>query len=82
MFLEELNKGWHWDIKGVVAIVVLESLGLRGGLNALGLLEVLKRWLWLGVNNICKRRERVLILVVEEAALLEKEGDVISSTSL
>lgn len=82
MLFEELEEGRHWNIEGVVAIVVLESLDLLLGGYATGLLEVLEGWLWLGIDRICEGREGLLLLVPEETALLEEEGNVVLATSL
>ena len=82
MLLEELEKGWYWNIEGVVAIVVLESLDLLLGGYAAGLLEVLESWLWLGIDGIGEGREGLLLLIPEETALLEEEGYIVLAASL
>jgi hypothetical protein len=76
MLLEELSESRNWDIKGVVAIVMLQLLNLGLGGDTPGLLEVLNLRLRLGINGVCQRRERILLFVPEEASLLEQKGGI------
>lgn len=82
MFLEELRKGRNRDIEGVAAIVLLQARQLSLGLDALGLLESLEPGLGVGVDGIGERAERLLLGIVEEAALLEQERYTTLSGSL
>jgi hypothetical protein len=82
MLLEELGEGRNGDIERVGAIVLLDSLDLRRAGDAPGLLEPLNLGLGLGVDVVLERVERLPLRIVEKAALLEEERDVLLSANL
>ena len=76
VFLEELGEGRDGDVERVGAIVLLQAVELRGGRDALGLLEGFELGLGLFIDLVRKGAERVGLGIVEESALLEEERGV------
>jgi hypothetical protein len=71
MFLEEFREGWHWNIEGVIAIVLMDSiqLGFRG--YSLRFLEMLEERFRIGINRVGQRFEGIRLGIVKKSAFLE-----------
>jgi hypothetical protein len=71
MFLEEFREGWHRNIKGVVAIVLMDSiqLGFRG--YSLRFLEMLEERFRVGIDRVGQRFEGIRLGIVKKSAFLE-----------
>ena len=82
MLPEEFQEGGNWNVKCVVAVVLVYPGELRRGSDAPRFLEDLKCGLWDGVDGIGKRLEGVLLGIVEESPLLKEEGDILLASSL
>lgn len=80
MFLEQLGEGRDRNIERVVAIVLLDPIYFGGRSETLGLLEGLELGLGFGVEGVGERGEGALLSIVEEAALLEQERDILLAT--
>lgn len=76
MFLEELSERRNGDVKGVRAIMLLEVLELGGTGDALGFLEDLELRGGVRIDKVRQRAEGLLVVLVEESALLEEERDI------
>lgn len=82
MLFEQLRESRNRDIEGVGAIVLFQSLQFCGACDALRVLEGLDGWLRLDVDGIVESGEALLLGMVQESALLEKEGQVVLAINL
>jgi hypothetical protein len=71
MFLEEFCEGWHRNIEGVIAIVLMDSIqfGFRG--YSLRFLEMLEEGFRIGVDRVGQRFEGIRLGIVKKSAFLE-----------
>lgn len=76
MLFEEFQERRNGDVKGIGAIVLLQSFELGDGFDALGSLVFVDLGLRLGVDVIEEGPESFGLGVVEESAFLEEEGEV------
>src|ERR1700709_549433 len=82
MFFKELRKCGNGNIKGVVAIMLLDAGEFGLGGNTSGFLEIIKDRFGFGIDRINQRFEGVIRSIVEKSAFLEKEGNVGFAPSL
>lgn len=71
MLLEQLCKGGHWYVEGIIPIMVLKLLYLCLGRQSFRLLKASNERRRIRVQGVSEWREAVLLIVVQEPPLLE-----------
>ena len=82
MLHEELGESGHGNVEGVGAIVLLEAVQLGSAGDAAGLLEGIERGFRVGIDVVGQDTKGLGFGVVDEASLLEEEGEVVLATDL